>query len=392
MSKIIHFFYFLLAQLIEIRSLFIRLDDRTIIFNSTNNQNYNFNTKYLFEYFIEKEPDYTVYFIINDDQKRKELIEKYGDFFISSHSVSGLLLASSAKTWVSSVLETPYLVASPLKNNRRIVYHIGHGVPLKKIGLAEEKITWLKYTNRYLRTRMFTHVLAYSQKFSAVLEEAFNNKRVKFVYFGQPRNDALAKSKDIAVNEIIKVYPKVVGAKEFILYAPTWRNYAETIFFPFSELDPTSLNEVLVKKSAFLFLREHPFYPSIIPPEVLKQSNILLFNSESFPEIMDYLSVFDRLITDYSSIYLDFIGLGKKIAFIPYDIDKYRKSTGFSIDYNKMTPGFKISAFHEFLSFIQLEDDGFSEDRKALAILTNTKIEGNSYENAQFIKELSIRS
>lgn len=391
MSKFIYLsrllYFSVLAQFFEVFSQFKKLNNKIIIFNSSRNNNYNFNSKYLFEYLLEEHKEFCVFFVINNQQLRKQLTEEIGPYFISTLSISGILQSSKAGLWVSSVMESPYLVFPWIKNRRRYYYHIGHGVPLKKIGLSEEEIPLLKYLNRYFRTRIYTHVLSYSQSFKPVMENAFKKKGLNYVYLGQPRNDNLSIGKSEAISRIKETYPHIKDNSTFVLYAPTWRNYSQARFFPFEDLEPSHLNDILIEQNVFLFLREHPYHKFQIRDGFLNQSNILSFNADKFSEVMEYLVVFDKLITDYSSIYLDFLCLNRPIAFIPYDKKDYIKYTGFTYDYDKITPGLKINEKNQFLKFLTDEDD-FVDRRFDVAELVNVKAYNNCRENALFISEL----
>ena len=64
---------------------------------------------------------------------------------------------------------------------------------------------------------------------------------------------------------------------------------------------------------------------------------------------MDYLNIFDVLITDYSSIYFDYMLLERPMIFLPYDLAEYEGTVGFTIDYNKYAPGDKPNTFEEFI-------------------------------------------
>lgn len=384
------FFCFLCAQLVEVVSRFYKLDNNKIIFNSTGNNKFTFNSKYLFEYFLNRgRNEYTLLFVINNRELRKKLTRKYGNHFISTNSFAGMWHAASAKLWVTSVLETPYVPLFFIKNKKRIVYHVGHGVPLKKIGLAEELMSPLQKLNRYLRTRLFTHVICYSNDFKPIMEDAFRNKNTIYVCLGQPRNDKLKDfSADKISDSINDFYPDLDKSFKKILYAPTWRSYSKTQFFPFDSMSASELNRHLITNNYYLFLREHHSLLSVINEEYLMQSNILLLNSDNFPEIMDYLPFFDKLITDYSSIYLDFLCLDKPVAFIPYDIDVYSERTGFTMPYNQVTPGLHLNNKSDFYNFISLVDDNFSDKRKAVSLLVNSKPNDNSKESYEFISNL----
>ncbi len=64
---------------------------------------------------------------------------------------------------------------------------------------------------------------------------------------------------------------------------------------------------------------------------------------------MDYINIFDTLITDYSSIYLDYMPLERPLIFLPYDLDEELKTSGFVMDYMENTPGVKPSTQAEFI-------------------------------------------
>lgn len=105
MEKLKSFLLFILRQILELSSNLKDLDHNSIVFNSTSNEAFNFNSKYLFGYFVENEPEFDVYFVINNEIKRQELMKKYGDYFINTNTFSGMLIACRSKVWISSVLD-----------------------------------------------------------------------------------------------------------------------------------------------------------------------------------------------------------------------------------------------------------------------------------------------
>lgn len=364
-----------------------KLNKEVIIFNSTVNRYYNFNSKYLFEYFIENLSDkYQCKFIIDDPALFITLTEEMGDYFITSKKIKDIIYILKAKTWITSTIDVP--IISLCKNKNRIVFHLGHGVPLKNIILAERKIPVLRKINRIIRTRIFTHVICYSDEFSGVMRNAFKNKNIRYIPLGQPRNDYIINNKNNLKKEIHNKIQRLPKYENTILYAPTWRSYHNIKFFPFDDLLPEELNSLLVKSKTILFLRNHPYYGYEIDSKYLEQSNIFWFNSDKFMDITRYLGYFDKLITDYSSIYLDYICLNRAIGFIPYDIEKYISKVGFSYDYNRLLCGDKILDKEDFFSFINQNIDQYKEERDYVSSLTNTKAAGNCYEIASFIESL----
>ncbi|MHA0995017.1 CDP-glycerol glycerophosphotransferase family protein [Enterobacter ludwigii] len=370
-------------------SLMKKINKKKIIITSTQNVSFNFNSKYLFEYLIDSDDwkEYEIYYVINDAKKRKELNKRYGKkYFIESKSFSGAFFCLDAVCWVSSTFEIP--VNSFIRDPRRGVLHLGHGVPLKKIGLNEENIGVIKKINRKIRTRQFTDVISYSQFLKDNMIKTFANENLNYLFLGQPRNDNLSPD-----NTYVKtVLSNISGATpdaQFILYAPTWRPYDTTLFFPF-DTNVKKLDDILKSTNTYIFIRSHPFYPSHLSDEIQSLSNVIKFNSDVAPEICDYLSGFDGLITDYSSIYIDYLVTDNKIAFVPYDYSLYKNNVGFCYPYNEFTPGRKIYNEEDLECFILSGNIEYQHERSKIRAITNTKSSGNCFEVANYIKKVCI--
>lgn len=364
---------------------FRKINANKIIITSTQNISYNFNSKYFFEYLSNNSEwkEFDVYYVINDGAKRRMLNAQYNtDKFIETDSLKGALFSLDAKFWVSSTFELP--VNSLYRDRRRVVLHLGHGVPLKKIGLNEENIPLLKKINRIIRTRQFTDIVCYSERLKDNMHRTFSNESANYLFFGQPRNDILGL--DLSQSRIkLKNIAQATGDAKFILYAPTWRPYASTIFFPFA-LNAEKLDVFLKENNIYIFTRSHPFYSSEISEEVANLSNVIEFNSDIAPEICDFLTCFDGLITDYSSIYIDYLVADRKIAFIPYDYEMYKDKVGFCHSYNDFTPGLKIGNEEDLKQFLLSDDKEFQDVRVGIRELTNTKSSGNCFEISKYIK------
>ena len=117
-------------------SLFCKRDKNLIVFCAMHCKTFDSNSKFLFLHFLQNEPDFNVQFVINDDEKRQALINEYGPHFIDTRTKEGKRLAIKAATWVVSWLDLP--IGGLFLNFRRFVLHLGHGTPLKGIGLAEK--------------------------------------------------------------------------------------------------------------------------------------------------------------------------------------------------------------------------------------------------------------
>ena len=320
-------------------SLFCKRDKKLIVFCAMHCETFDSNSKFLFLHFLKNEPNYNVQFVINDDEKRLKLIEQYGPHFIDTRTKEGKKIAIKAATWIVSWLDLP--IGGLFLNFRRYVLHLGHGTPLKCIGLTEKDGGFLKKLYYKLNGTNITCSLASSEFLSKIIADCMGLPTKRVFINGQPRTDAL-------FFEPLEL-PEINKNQFNILYAPTWRQHSEIKLFPFTDFNKTILEDFLITNNIHIFIRFHPAYEESIPQDILNIKNLSLFSAKKYTEVMDYINCFDALITDYSSIYLDYMLLERPIIFLPYDLKEYESSVGFTMNYMENTPGPKPELFKDFL-------------------------------------------
>lgn len=355
-----------------------------IIFSSDHNRAYKHSSKFLFEYFIKEYPDLDVKFVINDEDLRVKLNNTIGNYFIESNSYKSIFYILMAKSWVVSSLETP--VGGLFLNFRRNVYHLGHGAPLKNIGLTEKYTNVNKVIYYAIIRNNFSYFFSTSELFIDAWSRCLGVNRKKIEIMGQSRNDALFNYDSNLCDKINTLTPK--GRN--ILYAPTWRPFSETEIFPFKDRDIKKLDKFLNDNNFNIFLRIHPNFESDLPKEVLSSNRIVVLSSNIVSEINDVLGYFDAVISDYSSIYIDFLLTKKPVLFLPYDIEKYEEKIGFTIPFEENTPGPKPDSqikFQNEISNLLSDPDYYLEERELVCKRLNKYTYNNCKYNAEFILE-----
>lgn len=323
-------------------SIFLPKVSNRVIISSEFNQYFNHCSKYLFLHLLESRSDLDVRFVINNDTLRKNLTQIYGDVFIETESWSGIFFALRAKSWITSSLETP--VGGLFNAFNRVVVHLGHGAPLKAIGLGEKYFNPIKSIYyRIIRTN-FSYFLSTSPVFDKAWSDCLGIPIDRVLRGAQCRNDNLYDYDIDLVKEL------EIDKGFSILYAPTWRPFESTEIFPFDDFDISLLDRYLKLNNITIYLRLHPNFESLNDPKLYKSDNIKIISKSVTPDINTILGSFDLLITDYSSIYIDFLITEKPIIFLPYDYDRYNKNIGFTIDYYRYTPGPKPKSTLEFIS------------------------------------------
>ncbi len=177
-----------------------------------------------------------------------------------------------------------------------------------------------------------------------------------------------------------------------ILYAPTWRPSTETKLFPFDDFDFAKLDSFLKDRGIKIHLRLHPNFESKISESLVKLDSISLISSNCVKDINQLLGAFDLLITDYSSIYVDFLLTEKPLIFLPYDLEEYNRVVGFSIDYEKLSPGPKPKTMTQFLDDLDAllqSPEYYLAERRACNQILNSNFEDHRTKAMASIKNLS---
>jgi hypothetical protein len=152
---------------------------------------------------------------------------------------------------------------------------------------------------------------------------------------GQPRNDVL-----VAEEATPPPAEGLPAHRRRILYCPTWREGTQVRLFPFADRDLPGLAEVLEELGAVMYVRTHP-NDAAAAASVFEEGGerIVPMQGDVVPEINEVLASFDVLITDYSSVYYDYLMLDRPTIFLPYDVDAYAKAPGFYVPFDEIAAG-----------------------------------------------------
>lgn len=345
----------------------IRPDSHIWLFSSTDNSHYNYNSRYLFEYVKENLPEITPLFVINDPELRNSLSSKYGkQYFIETESIQGIRQALSAGVWFTSAGLPAYGTGL---HKKRLIINLWHGVPLKKIALLDPNLK--KAARIYFKkifSENYTCILTTSHELIPLMARSFAVSEDKIKVWGQPRNDGLFQKNDC--HEILgQLFPDLPEYTKTVLYAPTFRDYGQVQLFPFKDFDQKQLEAFLDEKNMLLFIRTHVAEQGSAAPYLGKRIRFL--GNEQAEDVTGILNIFDCLITDYSSIYIDYLLTDKPMIFLPYDRQQYLDGRGMNFDYDDVTPGPKPETFNDFLDALSPKEDFWKSERTRVNRLFN---------------------
>jgi len=122
-----------------------------------------------------------------------------------------------------------------------------------------------------------------------------------------------------------------------ILYAPTWRDNFRVgrVFNKVLYLEPEKIVERI--EGSVVLVRGH--YNSVRAAEEVDPDHKVI-DVTRYPDIADLYLAADALVTDYSSVFFDFVLTDKPMVFLAPDLVEYRDDNrGFYLDYHETVPG-----------------------------------------------------
>jgi CDP-glycerol glycerophosphotransferase (TagB/SpsB family) len=231
----------------------------------------------------------------------------------------------------------------------------------------------------------FTYLVTCSEYYRGIMKRCFNCSDNQIMIAGQPRCDRLFFDLPETDEKIRK------GAKKLFVWFPTYRLTEDWPFPLLTRDDMHQLDEKLGAAGNRMIIKLHPLQ-AYEPDENNEEEQINKFkNIEIYQEsdmkdlgvnIYDMSRAADALITDYSSIYFDYLLLNRPMAFTVDDIGKYGRERGFLLDSPKdYMPGELINnaeEFNKFIDDVSADLDEYAGDRARVNDLINTYKDGNN--------------
>lgn len=230
-------------------------------------------------------------------------------------------------------------------------------------------------------------------------------EKAKVLPIGYPRYDLLKLESPSAKTYVDQLR---LSAKKLIVWMPTMRNTGMNIY-PEEQIcwsfDLPLLESMEQLQKLNLFCIEHNIaicikrHPSQVSYSCEKEnfsnihfvSNVDLQNNGV--DLYAMLRYTDALISDYSSVAIDYLLLDKPIAFALDDFEQYKEARGFVFeDPLKYMPGHHLYTFEDMLTFIDdvaRGNDPYKADRAAIMPEVHNPCENYCERVWETVKELS---
>lgn len=223
----------------------------------------------------------------------------------------------------------------------------------KKFGLHIPQNNSLRKAEIAANSKL-SYVVCSSEGVRKIYAEAFGVDEKKVLPLGSPRADYFQndENKTAALREIHQLFPHTKG-KKILLYAPTFRDEPERDREILNNFNISEVKKALGDEYE-IFVRLHPQIH--INEKALKGAT----DVTDFGDVRKLILASDVLVTDYSSICMDFSFLNKKIVFFAYDLEWYTENRDFYFDYESFVPGEVTRNTCELISAIKAD---FSKER-----------------------------
>ncbi|GAA2105374.1 CDP-glycerol glycerophosphotransferase family protein [Brevibacterium salitolerans] len=284
-----------------------------------------------------------------------EMAERNDVVFVKRHSREYMYLLASAKHIIGNSVLPKYFVRKPDQK----YMNTWHGIGYKWLGRSHSNPLGasLSVTNML----QATHVISPCSFMTDVLVDRFSIRGSftgRLGETGYPRIDATLNASE-AAKDSLRSRLGTDPQKKTVLYAPTWRGEGKSAEKQIEQLDKDLLT--LRRMNAnIVFLGHH-----IMARRIRERAFPGIFIPPPNANTNEILSISDVLITDYSSIFFDFLVTGRPIIHYMYDYNTYKKARGLALEPDEL-PG--EVAF----------------DAVSLAALTRSAISGNISQSTRY--------
>lgn len=243
------------------------------------------------------------------------------------------------------------------------------------------------FKNRALFSRFekrYEYMTVMSQVYADIHAEIFGLRKDQLLITGIPKQDWLLHK--ISEQEFYNIgIPK---ASKYIFWLPTFKETTkklqalgvkvkktETGFSVVEHMEQVeTLNSILKERDTVLVIKLHHAQNTDVIADI-NMSNIVLLKYEALADkhihINQVLDYADALISDYSSVSVDYLLLDRPIGFAMGDFEDYKKNRGFIFeDIENWLPGKEIYEFPEFCDFIREISEGIdstAEKRRSVS-------------------------
>ncbi|QDY65069.1 glycosyltransferase [Glutamicibacter halophytocola] len=273
----------------------------------------------------------THYWVVNEQTEIPEIVKNHEQTIVVKRgSRLFLKLLATSEVLINNVTFPHYFT----RRDGQKYLNTWHGTPLKTLG-KDIQTGFMEHANVSRNFMQATHLLAPNEHTEHVLVNRYDVEGLftgQVVRTGTPRIDEILgadSEKTAAIRDSLGIHPD----QKIVFYAPTWRGSLDTKYFDTDALLET-LSTLNSRDDVALIFRAHHMTEKLL--EGLDIDAIIAPQGISSNAL---LTVSDVLVTDYSSIFFDYLALNRPIIYHVPDLDEYKAERGLYLDLNEL-PGY----------------------------------------------------
>ncbi len=282
---------------------------------------------------FQKMPEFDKYihiWVIDNDEERQILQEEYSNytnvFFIRYCNKAYAYFLAKAKFLINNT-SFPFVFS---KREGQIYLNTWHSITVKTLGYDTPDGNRI-VKNMIRNFLMSDYIISPNAFMTKIFEESFRLANVfegKYIQQGYPRNDlTIHAQREHILKKLEQHGTRIDPDKKVILYAPTWTGNAANQpiidMSKYTDLYEHLSSHIDTQKYQILIKPHHVVYRRLSKEE--KDSGYYVSYAIDTNEL---LSIVDILITDYSSIYFDFLVTDRPILFYIPDYRQYEQIRG----------------------------------------------------------------
>ncbi|MCW0953068.1 CDP-glycerol glycerophosphotransferase family protein [Weissella ceti] len=298
---------------IKFLQLFVRVDDKQIMFMAYSGRQFSDSPREAFE-LLQADPAYADFKFVWAFNDPKAVDHSGITKKVSANSVTYFYHLLRSKYWVSNAsIER----LTPFKHPKNVYIQFWHGIPMKHLGVDEKSISPL--VKRWYQNADFDYLFTYGQ---------YDTERFKRIFPAAQRYNEVGQLRKHALEKLRLTFDRKQSLEQLhlnpnkptLLYAPTFREY-------------TSDNQNLA------YLGRGALSELAVTYNVIYRGHYFMERGDKIPGVvvandMDLNALFlmsDVLVTDYSSLLFDYAAELKPIYLYEADLAEYQEKRGLYI-------------------------------------------------------------
>ena len=264
------------------------------------------------------------------------------------HSLKGILAWLRARMIVIHHGRGDIPFSRTMDLRRRNLINLWHGIPVKGIGYTSRDKDERKLGREF---KTYKAIICSSELDQLATQTSFRLPRHRVWVTGLPRNDMLLREENDLAEDLRKEsdwLQEKLQNRKMIMYLPTWREKPGDSP-EFTKEQCRRLSEMLERHDAVFCVKKHPNTPALI----FDGMEILDVSESPCREVGTLLRHAHVLITDYSSVWIDFLLLNRPVVSYCYDLKSYINNRGLLYNYEYIFPGKLNLSFESFLAELE---------------------------------------